>query len=62
MINSRGFLTLSLYTTSRVGHYICRTREVIEDTYETGDAIHSIIVSVPVVTTTTLTLIYRQEQ
>eukprot|EP00800_Vazella_pourtalesii_P003166 TRINITY_DN131_c0_g1_i4.p1 TRINITY_DN131_c0_g1~~TRINITY_DN131_c0_g1_i4.p1 ORF type:complete len:543 (-),score=119.79 TRINITY_DN131_c0_g1_i4:298-1926(-) len=53
VINSRGFLTLSLYTTSRVGHYICRTKEVTEDTYVIGNAIHRIIVSVPIVTTTT---------
>ena len=52
-IRSRGFLTLSLQTTSRVGHYICRTKEVTEDTYVTVNIIHSIIVSVPIVTTTT---------
>ena len=53
MINSRGFLTLSLQTTSRVGRYFCRTMEIREDTYVTGSATHSIIVSVPIVTTTT---------
>ena len=53
IINSRGFSTLSLETTSRAGHYVCRTLEVTGDTYVTGNAIHRIIMSVPVVTTTT---------
>ena len=50
-INSRGFHTLSLYTTSRAGHYICKTLEITEDIHTIKGTTHSIIVSVPVNTT-----------
>ena len=53
MINYKGFLTLSLQTTSRAGYYICNTLEVTEDTYVTGNTEHGIIVSVTIVTPTT---------
>ena len=52
VISYKGFLTLSLQTTSRAGYYICNTLEVTEDTYETGNTEHSITVSVPIVVTT----------
>ena len=52
VIDYKGFLTLSLQTTSRAGYYICQTLEVTDDTYTTGIIVHSIIVSVPIVTAT----------
>ena len=50
--NSRGFLTLSLQTTSRAGHYICKTLEVREDTHRAGYVTHSIIMSIHIARTT----------
>ena len=55
VIRYKGFLTLSLQTTSRAGYYICKTLEVTDDTYVTADTEHSIIVSVPIVTTPVVT-------
>ena len=52
MINPKGFLTLSLQTTNRAGYYICKTREVTEDTSGTRTIEHNIIVPLPILTTT----------
>ena len=52
VMNSKGFLTLSLQTTNRAGYYTCKTTEVTEDTSGTRTIEHSIIVSLPILTTT----------
>ena len=55
VMNPKGFLTLSLQTTNRAGNYICKTREVTEDTSGTRTIEHSIIVPLPILTTSTIT-------
>ena len=52
VMNSKGFLTLSLQSTNRAGYYICKTTEVTEVTSGTRTIEHSIIVPLPILTTT----------
>ena len=54
-MNLKGFLTLSLQTTNRAGYYTCKTTEVTEDTSGTRTIEHSIIVPLPILTTTPTT-------
>ena len=55
VMNPKGFLTLSLQTTNRAGYYTCKTAEVTEYTYTTRTIEHSIMIPLPILTTTTLT-------
>ena len=52
VMNSKGFLTLSLQTTNRAGYYICKTTEVTEDTFVSITTELSIIVPLTILTTT----------